>query len=141
MKISEFQEYLKDRLNAVEALVDGGCKALAEDSLSIMNDVQVQLNTARGVCIVVTTPEFKRNGCAADGIPVEATIAVKCIEIPATNRAKSGHLTALDVAEIVAHSLADSNIQFSDIRQTVDRQSGTVTASVNFNVCIKLTLS
>ena len=34
MKISELQEYLKDRLNEVEALVQGGCKAFAEETSS-----------------------------------------------------------------------------------------------------------
>jgi len=139
MTIRSFQEQLKDILNDVEALVHGGCTAIAEDSLDVMNDVETQLNTVKGVAIVVTTPDLKRNGCSSDGIPVDTTLSVKCIEIPAVNRDDSSHLTALDAAEIVAHALESNNIQFSDIRQTVDRQSGTVTASVSFNVCISLT--
>ena len=32
MKIREFQEYIVERLNVVKALVQGGCKAFAEDT-------------------------------------------------------------------------------------------------------------
>ena len=35
MKIRELQEYLKDRLNEVEALVQGGCKAFAEATRTV----------------------------------------------------------------------------------------------------------
>ena len=37
MKIREFQQKIAEALNGVEELVQGGCKALAEDSLSIVN--------------------------------------------------------------------------------------------------------
>ena len=35
MNIREFQEYLVDRLNKVEALLQGGCKAFAEDTRTV----------------------------------------------------------------------------------------------------------
>ena len=38
MKIRELQDYVKDRLNAVEALVQGGCKAFAEDTRSVYDE-------------------------------------------------------------------------------------------------------
>ena len=38
MKISELQEYLKDRLNAVEALMHGNCKAFAEDTRTVYDE-------------------------------------------------------------------------------------------------------
>ena len=38
MKISELQEYLRDRLNKVEALVQGGCKAFAEDTRTVYDE-------------------------------------------------------------------------------------------------------
>ena len=38
MTIRELQEYLRDRLNAVEALVQGGCKAFAEDTRTVYEE-------------------------------------------------------------------------------------------------------
>ena len=38
MQIRELQEYLKDRLNAVEALMQGGCKACAEDTRTVYDE-------------------------------------------------------------------------------------------------------
>jgi len=138
MKIREFQEYVKDRLNAVESLVQGGCKAIAEDTLDVATEIETQLQTAAGVAIVVTTPNFKRNGCAAGGISVDTLLAVKCVEQVATNREAQGHLTALDAGEIVMHELDGNNIGFVDIAQTADQRAGTVIATVNFNVAINL---
>lgn len=138
MKIREFQEYVKDRLNAVEALVQGGCKAIAEAQLDVMSEVDTHLQTAAGIAVVVTTPDMKRNGCAKDGIPVDSLVAVRCIEIPALNRERSGAITALDAAEIVAHALDGDNIGFVDIQQRVDERRGTITATASFNVCFSL---
>lgn len=139
MRIKDFQLLQKDRLNAVETLVQGACTAIAEDTLTVANDVTTQLATVHGVALVVTTPNFKRNGCASDGIPVEGKLAVRCIELPAVNRVP-GHLTALDAAEIVAHKLEAPGIEFDEIDQTSDARAGSVTATVNFNCCILLTI-
>ena len=38
MKIRELQEYLSDRLNTVKALVQGGCKAFAEDTRTVYDE-------------------------------------------------------------------------------------------------------
>ena len=38
MQIRELQEYLSDRLNAVEALVQGGCRAFAEDTRTVYDE-------------------------------------------------------------------------------------------------------
>lgn len=140
MRIKEFQDYLKDRLNEVEALIQGGCKAVASNNLDILNETQIQLFKTSGVCIVVTTPDIKRNGCAKDAIPCDTQLVIKCMEIPVTNRKIAGHLTALDAAEIVAHTLDGETIEFSDIRETVERQTGTIIASVTFSACIYLTI-
>jgi len=139
MKIREFQEYVKDRLNDVEALVQGGCKAIAESQLNVMNEVSKRIQTIKGIAVVVTTPDMKRNGCAKDCLPVDSLLAIRCIEIPALNRGRSGAITALDAAEIVAHALDGDNIGFVDIQQRIDERSGTITATANFNVCINLT--
>lgn len=139
MTVRAFQHQVVDILGEIEPLVQGGCKAIAEDSLEVISEVEAQLQTAAGVAVVVTTPEFKRNGCSAGAIPVDAVMAVKCIEQPATNRQQPGHLTALDAAERVAWELDGETFNFTGISQTADARSGTVTASANFNVCISLT--
>ena len=138
MKIREFQKKLADALNGVEELVQGGCKALAEDTLSVMSDVNEQLQTAGGVAIVVTTPKLTRNGCAAGTIPADTRLAIRCIEKPAQNREDPGHLTALDAAEIVAQCLDGEQFNFAEIAQTSDQRTGTLTAEVTFNTEIHL---
>ena len=138
MKIREFQQKIAEALNGVEELVQGGCKALAEDTLSIVNDVTIQLQTASGVAIVVTTPKLTRNGCSAGAIPADTRLAIRCIEKPALNRKKTGHLTALDAAEIVAQCLDGEQFNFAEIAQTSDQRTGTLTAEVTFNTEIHL---
>lgn len=138
MKICEFQKKIVDAINTVEELVQGGCKALAEDTLSIVNDVALQLQTNSGVAIVVTTPKLTRNGCATGVIPTDTRLAIRCIEKPALNRKKTGHITALDAAEIVAQCLDGDQFNFAEIAQTSDQQRGTVTAEVTFNTTINL---
>ena len=138
MKIREFQQKIADALNGVAELVQGGCKALAEDTLSIVNDVALQLPTNSSVAIVVTTPKLTRNGCAAGTIPADTRLAIRCIEKPAQNREDPGHLTALDAAEIVAQCLDGEQINFAEIAQTSDQRTGTLTAEVTFNTEIHL---
>lgn len=138
MKICEFQKKIVDAINTIEELVQGGCKALAEDTLSIVNDVALQLQTNSGVAIVVTTPKLTRNGCAAGVIPTDTRLAIRCIEKPALNRKKTGHLTALDAAEIVAQCLDGEQFNFAEIAQTSDQRTGTLTAEVVFNTEIHL---
>lgn len=138
MKIREFQKKIAKALNGVEELVQGGCKALAEDTLSVMNDVKTQLQTAGGVAIVVTTPKLTRNGCAGGFIPTDTRLAIRCIEVPAVNRENPGHLTALDAAEIVAQCLDGEQFNVSEIAQTSDPRTGTLTAEVVFNTEINL---
>ena len=138
MKIREFQEKIVDAINTVEELVQGGCKALAEDTLSIVNDVALQLQTNSGVAIVVTTPKLTRNGCASGTIPADTRLAIRCIEKPAQNREDPGHLTALDAAEIVAQCLDGEQFNFAEIAQTSDQRTGTLTAEVTFNTEIHL---
>ena len=140
MKIREFQKKISDGLNTVEELMQGGCKAFAEDSLSIMLGVEQQLQTAGGVAIVVTTPMLNRSasGCT-DGIPAECQLKINCIEKPALNREAPGHLTALDAAEAVAHALDGETIEFASIEQYAEERTGTVVVTVAFGVDILLT--
>ena len=138
MKILDFQTKIAAALNTVEELLQGGCKALAEDSLSIIHDVETQLQQASGVAIVVTTPRLTRNGCAADSLPCDAALEIRCVELPALTRDTTGHLTALDAADIVAASLDGEQFNFTGIDQRIDERTGTITATVSFNTQIIL---
>lgn len=141
MKIREFQEYLKDRLNKVEALVNGNCKAFAEDTREVY-DESVQFVSEGGVAVVVVTPKFTRNGCNADGIPCETRLLVRCMEKPPVAAENPNTIRALDAAEIVGTELNGPHFEFQDIEQTVttDRDGNTVvTATATFTTQIHLT--
>ena len=141
MKIRELQEYLRDRLNAVEALVQGGCKAFAEDTRTVY-DESSQFMSGGGVAVVVVTPKFTRNGSSADGIPCDSRLLIRCMEKPPVAAENPNALRALDAAEIVAHALDSDSFLFQDIEQTVstDRDGNSVvTATVTFSTTIYLT--
>ena len=139
MKIRELQEYLRDRLNAVEALVQGGCRAFAEDTRTVY-DESAQFMGEGGVAVVVVTPKFARNGCSADGIPCDSRLLIRCMEKPPLAES-SNAMRALDAAEAVAQALDSDVLQFRDIDQavTTDRDGNTVvTATATFNTTISL---
>lgn len=141
MKIREFQEYLKDRLNKVEALMQGNCKAFAEDTREVY-DESSQFIREGGVSVVVVTPDLQRNGCAADGIPMDTKLLVRCMELPPVAGSDPNTIRALDAAEIVGHALDSKTIQWESVRQTQsqDREGNSViTATATFNVTIYLT--
>lgn len=141
MKICEFQEYLKNRLNEVEALVNGNCKAFAEDTRDVY-DKSSQFIREGGVAVVVVTPDLQRNGCTKDAIPMDTKLLVRCMELPPIAGEKPNTIRALDAAEIVGHALDGKTIQFESIRQTQsqDREGNSViTATATFNVTIYLT--
>lgn len=125
-------------LNEVEELVQGGCKAIAEDTLSVIADVQTHLQQTAGIAIVVTTPNLTRNGCADGFIPAETKLALKILEVPATNRAQQGHITALDAGEIVASELDGEQMNFASINQSADVRTGVLTVTVEFNTTINI---
>lgn len=138
MKIREFQQRVADALNGHEEFVQGGCKAFAEDQLDLVGGLNRQLSMARGIGVVVTTPEFSRNGCRDGGIPVETRLSIVAMEKPAINRGRSGAITALDAAELVASALDGEQFNLTRIFQTADEQKGVVSATAEFNVQIVL---
>ena len=141
MKIREFQEYLKDRLSKVEDLVNGNCKAFAEDTREVY-DESSQFIREGGVAVVVVTPDLQRNGCAKDGIPMDTKLLIRCMELPPVAGSNPNTIRALDAAAIVGHALDGETIQFESIRQTQsqDREGNSViTATATFNVTIHLT--
>lgn len=136
MKISELQDYVKDRLNKVEALVQGGCKAFAEDTRSVYDESNQWISGGK-VALVVVTPDMTRNGIAEDGIPMETKLMVRCVEMAPV--ASSSHaMRALDAAEIVGHELDGPVFNWESVRQTADERTKTITATATFNVTIHL---
>lgn len=108
MTLREIQLLIRDNLNACDALVQGRCKAFAEDALSAPLTPEPALHAGSGgVALVVRTPGARLSGAAAQGLPVAATLAVDCIEVPAANRAQEPYLSAMGAAERVAHLLHD----------------------------------
>lgn len=140
MKIFAFQNSIKDALNGIEALVQGGCKAFAEDTRTVY-DESAQWMSEGKVAIVVVTPKFTRNGWRADAIPCDTRLMVRCMELPPIAD-EGGTLRALDAAELVGLALDAPNLQFEDIDQTIstNRDGNTVvTATATFNTTIHLT--
>ena len=75
-------------MNAVEALVQGGCRAIAEDTMNVVSEVETQLQTAGGVAIVVTTPDFTRNGAKTGALPCDTKLVISLIIILASRRTR-----------------------------------------------------
>ena len=138
MKIRDLQKKIAEALNGCEELVQGSCRAIVEDSMTVALDIQKQLQTVKGVAIVVMTPTFTRNGSRADGLPVEAQLTIQCVEVPEHNRLQTGRLTALAAAEIVASSLDSNELNFVRIAQTADATTRSIIVQVDFNVSIIL---
>lgn len=136
MKISELQDYVKDRLNKVEALVQGGCKAFAEDTRSVYDESKQWIAGGK-VALVVVTPDMTRNGVAEDGIPMDTKLLIRCVE-RAPLAASSNVMRALDAAEIVGHELDGPVFNLESVRQTADERTKTITATATFNVTIHL---
>ena len=152
MKISELQQRIADALNGVEELVQGGCKAFAEDSRSVYNEADTWIQAGK-VALVVVTPDMQRNGAnitgqaeqgegsetASTAIPAETQLLIQASEKPQVSRAQHGVMTALDAAELVMHALDGSELCWLSTRQTLDRQSGVLTATATFATTIHLT--
>ncbi len=108
MTLREIQLLIRDKLNACDALVQGRCRAFAEDALSAQLTPEPALHAGSGgVALVVRTPGAQLSGAAASGLPVSSTLAVDCIEVPAANRAQEPFVSAMGAAERVAHLLHD----------------------------------
>ena len=139
MTIKDIQEQLAHRLNSVEELIQGGCKAFAEDNRDVY-DKAAEFVNGGGVAIVVVTPELAR---AADGdaegmIPFEGDIVIQCIEkAPLTSGTAT--LRALDAAEAVVYELDGRVFGWKSTRQTADARNEVFTASVTFGYAGRLT--
>ena len=137
MKIKEFQEAIAKELNALDELVQGGCKAFAEDSREVYKESDQHVQKGK-VAVVVVTPDMQRNGDSPGAIPAETQLLIQCSEKPTVARVQPGVITALDAAEIVMHALDGSQFCWLSTRQTIDRQAGVLTATVTFATTIHL---
>lgn len=137
MKIKEFQEAIAKELNALDELVQGGCKAFAEDSREVYKESDQHIQKGK-IAVVVVTPDMQRNGDTPGALPAETQLLIQCSEKPQVARAQPGDMTALDAAEIVMHALDGSQFCWLSTRQTIDRQAGVLTATVTFATTIHL---
>lgn len=137
MKIKEFQEAIAKELNTLDELVQGGCKAFAEDSRKVYKESDKHIQEGK-IAVVVVTPDMQRNGDTPGALPAETQLLIQCSEKPAVARVQSGVITALDAAEIVMHALDGSQFCWLSTRQTIDRQTGVLTATVTFATTIHL---
>ena len=137
MKIKEFQEAIAKELNALDELVQGGCKAFAEDSREVYKESDQHIQKGK-IAVVVVTPDMQRNGDTPGALPAETQLLIQCSEKPTVARVQSGVITALDAAEIVMLALDGSQFCWLSTRQTIDRQTGVLTATVTFATTIHL---
>lgn len=139
MKIRDLQTQITDILNGIEELVQGRCKAIAEDSLTVLNDVTQQLQLNKGVAIIVLTPKATGAGRTADGgIKLDCRVSIKCMEIRAINEKAQSRMTSLQAAETIALELDDETLSFVDIVESIDKQLGVLVNTVNFDCSITL---
>jgi hypothetical protein len=137
MKIIELQTKIKDALNAVQDLIQGGCKAFAEDTRTVYEEAKAWINNGK-VAVVVVTPNMKRNGCAATGIPSDTRLLVQCSELAPLAAKQKGVIRALDAAEIVMLALDGEQFCWQETTQTIDRKTLVITATVVFETSIIL---
>ena len=137
MKIKEFQEAIAKELNTLDELVQGGCKAFAEDSREVYKESDQHIQKGK-IAVVVVTPDLQRNGDTPGALPAETQLLIQCSEKPTVARVQPGGITALDAAEIVMHALDGSQFCWLSTRQTIDRQAGVLTATVTFATTIHL---
>lgn len=137
MKIKDLQQKIADALNGVEDLIQGGCKAFAEDTRTIYEEAKVWISAGK-VALVVVTPEMRRNGAAVGGIASETRLLVQCSELAPLTARQPGVMRALDAAEIVMHALDCDQFCWQETSQTIDSQSKVITVTVAFDTSIIL---
>ena len=139
MTLKQLQLEIAKALNADEALMQGGCKAFAEDTHDVVQEVAAQLQQAGGVALVVLTPSAERNGHSPKGLPARIDgLAVAAVEIPALNRLDPSRMTALQAAQRAAHLLDGRTLEWRSLRQEPGND-GTVTVRAEFGISTILT--
>ena len=137
MKIRELQQRIAKALNDVEELVQGGCKAFAEDVRATYDESETWIAAGK-VAVVVVTPRMERNGVTQGGIPADTRLLVRCIEKAPVARVQPRVIRALDAAELVMHALDGDQFCWIETDQTADLKKGVLTATATFETTIKL---
>ena len=138
MKIQELQKCIANSINGIENLVQGCCKAFAEDTRSVYDEAEHFVSTG-GVAIVVVTPQLDRSGGNTEyGIPVEGEVLIRIIERVPLAKHKN-NLRGLDAAEIIMHTLDGDGLEFKSMNQTSSPYRETITTTVTFNCAFVLT--
>ncbi len=139
MTLKEVQLKIAERLNADETLLHGGCKAFAEDSHDVVQEVATHLHEAGGVALVVLTPSADREGFHPSGLPSRLDgLAVAAVEFPAVNRLDASRMTALQAAQRVAHLLDGRDLEWRSMRQEAS-PDGSLTVRTEFGATVILT--
>lgn len=139
MKICELQKKIADALNGVEALVQGGCRAIPEDTREVYDESNQWISGGK-VALVVVTPDFERTGSGTEvELPSEGDLLIRCVERVPLSREDPAVIRALDAAQLVAHALDGETLEWKSIRQTIDQRNSTITATVTFGFDITLT--
>lgn len=137
MTIKSFQTLVKDEINTLASLREGGALGLIEDDLALVDKIRAQLLS--GVAVVVTTPRLVRDGIPSAGVSVGGELVIQCMEQRAHLRNKPGAITAIDAAEALMLSLDGFiSLHFKDIQTSVDRDTGIITVSVTFSFSVIL---
>ena len=139
MTLKELQLKIAESLNADETLLRGGCRAFAEDTHNVVQEVATHLQQAGGVALVVLTPSAERNGFSKKGLPARLDgVAVSAVEVPALNRLDPSRMTALQAAQRVAHLLDGRTLEWRSLRQDAG-DDGTLTVRAEFGISVILT--
>lgn len=137
MTIKSFQTLVKDEINTLASLREGGALGLIEDDLALVDKIRAQLLS--GVAVVVTTPALTRDGIPSAGISAGGELVIQCLEQRAHLRNKPGAITAIDAAEAIMFKLDGFMLlHFKDIKSSVDRDTGILTVSVTFSFSVIL---
>jgi len=115
----EFQQEVADALNDDAWMIAHRCRAVAEDADDVETAIEEQMNTARGVSLVIRTPAGRFLGDeGADTVRINADpLQIQIVEIPALNRAEPGGTSALGCLARLIHALRQPGWAFTGYRQ------------------------
>lgn len=130
--LKNMQTEIAEHCNADQYLVQGGCRAFAEEQQDIVQQIDIQLQ-AGGLVIVVSTPTAKVLGRVPNGIEVELPdFAIRTTESPALTRETPETITALQAAQHIAIMFDRPKFRLLTIVQTADDKTGTVSVTAFF---------
>ncbi len=139
MTLLQLQQQIADVLNDDETLAQGGCRAFAEDSRTVEQDVAERLQQVGGVAAVVSTTAGRPAGRLGGGIQIDVDIAVSAAEIPAISRMDPSRMTALQAMQRAILLLDGPELEFTGFRQDFNEQAGLATATCDFTTQVALT--